>query len=149
MLTADSDNRPFYRYGDHIELIRFKEYYGMPGGGAWAGSDILAHYLRALFGPLFLCVFLEKDCNGKKKKKIVVPCLAVIIIAFLLRNAQWSSLFARKASVNTERGLPGHPIILLKSNNFNMTDVSVKRSIKLLALEGWRGAFYEDSFWQP
>ena len=25
-------NRPFYRYGDHIELIRFKEYYRMPRG---------------------------------------------------------------------------------------------------------------------
>ena len=23
---------PFYRYGGHIELIRFKEYYGMPNG---------------------------------------------------------------------------------------------------------------------
>ena len=28
-------NRPFYRYGGHVELIRFKEYYGMPRG-AWA-----------------------------------------------------------------------------------------------------------------
>ena len=25
-------NRPFYRYGGHIELIRFKEYYRMPRG---------------------------------------------------------------------------------------------------------------------
>ena len=25
-------NRPFYRYGSHIEFIRFKEYYGMPRG---------------------------------------------------------------------------------------------------------------------
>ena len=25
-------NRPFYRYGGHIELIRFKEYYGMLRG---------------------------------------------------------------------------------------------------------------------
>ena len=25
-------NRPFYRYGCHIEFIRFKEYYGMPRG---------------------------------------------------------------------------------------------------------------------
>ena len=25
-------NRPFYRYGGHIESIRFKEYYGMPRG---------------------------------------------------------------------------------------------------------------------
>ena len=26
------NNRPFYRYGGHIELIRFKEYYRMPRG---------------------------------------------------------------------------------------------------------------------
>ena len=25
-------NRPFYQYGGHIELIRFKEYYRMLGG---------------------------------------------------------------------------------------------------------------------
>ena len=25
-------NRPFNRYGGHIEFIRFKEYYGMPRG---------------------------------------------------------------------------------------------------------------------
>ena len=25
-------NRPFYRYGGHIELIRFKEYYRLPRG---------------------------------------------------------------------------------------------------------------------
>ena len=25
-------NRPFYRFGGHIELIRFKEYYRMPRG---------------------------------------------------------------------------------------------------------------------
>ena len=31
-LHSDKGNRPFYRYGGHIELIRFKEYYGMPRG---------------------------------------------------------------------------------------------------------------------
>ena len=36
-------NRPFYEYGGHIEIIRFKEYYGIPGGA-------LARHLRALFG---------------------------------------------------------------------------------------------------
>ena len=25
-------NGPFYRYGGHVELNRFKEYYGMPRG---------------------------------------------------------------------------------------------------------------------
>ena len=46
-------------------------------------------------------------------KKVVVSCLDVI---------------ARKGRVNTERVPPGHPIILLKSNKFNMAAVSVKRS---------------------
>ena len=25
-------NRPFYRFGSHIEFIRYKEYYGVPRG---------------------------------------------------------------------------------------------------------------------
>ena len=29
-LEAVRTNRPLYRYGGHIELNRFKEYYGMP-----------------------------------------------------------------------------------------------------------------------
>ena len=46
---------------------------------------------------------------------------------------------ARKAQVNTERVYrivlvpPRHPIILLKSNEFNMAAVSVKRSIRIRA----------------
>ena len=70
------------------------------------------------------------------KKKIVVPCLDVITIAFFPRNIHWSSLFARKARVNTERVPPGHPIILLKSNTFNMAAVLVKRSIPVAFLAG-------------
>ena len=35
--------RPFHWYSGHIELIRFKEYYGMPGG-----RGALSQYLRAL-----------------------------------------------------------------------------------------------------
>ena len=31
-MTSRRPNRPFYRYGGHIELIRFKEYYRMPRG---------------------------------------------------------------------------------------------------------------------
>ena len=29
---CENSNRPFYRYGGHIELIRFKDYYRMPRG---------------------------------------------------------------------------------------------------------------------
>ena len=32
-LPLMSVDRPFYRYSGHIELIRIKEYYGMPRGG--------------------------------------------------------------------------------------------------------------------
>ena len=32
MVSALPCNRPFYRYGSHIELIRFKEYYRVPRG---------------------------------------------------------------------------------------------------------------------
>ena len=49
------------------------------------------------------------------RKKIVVPSLDVITIG----NIHWSSLFGRKARVNTERVHSGHPIILLRSNKFN------------------------------
>ena len=54
-------NRPFYRYGGHIELFGFEEYYGMPGcpgGGGGEGHEhdsMYSHqYLRALFGKIFL-----------------------------------------------------------------------------------------------
>ena len=33
VVVSFTSNRPFYRYGGHIEFIRFKEYYGMPPGG--------------------------------------------------------------------------------------------------------------------
>ena len=69
-------NRPFYRYGGHIELIGLKEYYGMPRGHQ---RDLI--YLH------------------------------------------------QKAHINSEPVSPGHTIILLKSNQFNMATLSVKRSI--------------------
>ena len=32
-------NRPFYRYGGHIELFGFEEYYGMPRGRGGGGGE--------------------------------------------------------------------------------------------------------------
>ena len=61
-----------------------------------------------------------------------MPCLDVIMIAFLPRNIHESSLLARKERVNVERVPTGHLIILLKSNKFDVTAVSEKRSIILL-----------------
>ena len=58
-------------------------------------------------------------------EKIVVPCLNVIMIAFLK-----VLFFAQNSRVNTERVLPRHTIILVKSNTFNMAAVSIKRFIR-------------------
>ena len=33
-------NRPFYRYGGHIELFGFEEYYGMPRGEGGGGKGM-------------------------------------------------------------------------------------------------------------
>ena len=63
------------------------------------------------------------------KKKIVVLCLDVIMIAFLPEKYTVNSLLGRNALVNTERVPSGHPKLLLKSNKFNMAAVSLKRPI--------------------
>ena len=60
--TVGSMNRPFYRYGGHIEFIRFKEYDRMP-----RGHEHISFVFRALLGTFFRKVFLELDCNGKKR----------------------------------------------------------------------------------
>ena len=75
-------NRPFYRYSGLNELIGFKEYYGLPRGHEHS------HILASIFtrsSANFSLSFLEKDCNNLLKK-IVVPCLDVIMIAFFPRN---------------------------------------------------------------
>ena len=48
-------NRPFYRHGGHIELIRFKEYYRMPRGH----EHISFVFFLFVFLSAFLKVFLE------------------------------------------------------------------------------------------
>ena len=77
-------NIPFYRYGGHIELLGFKEYYGMPRGHEHVPIIILAQCVRALLGLFFPLSFPRKRLQWEKK--IVVPCLDVIMIAFLPIN---------------------------------------------------------------
>ena len=110
-ISVRETNRPFYRYGGHIELIRFKENYGMSRGHDRDPIYSLSIYAR--FSGQFFSKFSEKKIL--MGKKIVVPCLDVLLIAFFPRNTKWSSLFR----VDTERVPPGQPIILLKSNKFN------------------------------
>ena len=59
-------NRPFYRYGGHIEFIRFKEYFGMPRGHGHDPIYSLSIYAR--FSGQFFLSFPRKDCNGKKNR---------------------------------------------------------------------------------
>ena len=47
-------NRPFYRYGGHVELIQFKEYYRMP-----MGHEHISFVFSSAFRDIFLKVFLE------------------------------------------------------------------------------------------
>ena len=44
----------FYRYGGHIELIRFKEYYRIP-----RGHEQVSFVFSIAFRDIFLNVFLE------------------------------------------------------------------------------------------
>ena len=65
--------RPFYRYGGHIELIRFKEYYRVPKGHEQDLIYSLCIYAR-FSGQFFFTSFLEKGCNGKKKRCAMFEC---------------------------------------------------------------------------
>ena len=118
-------NRTFYRYGGHIELIRFKEYYGMPRGhspsiyGRFSGKQRTSLYISREKGNH---CYIQTRHND---------------LFFPLQSFSWklTEKLARKVRVNTQRVywivlMPlGHPIILLKSNKFNMAAVSVKGSI--------------------
>ena len=53
-LGLSTVNRPFYRYGGHIELIRFEEYYRMP-----RGHEHISFVFSSAFQDIFFKVFLE------------------------------------------------------------------------------------------
>ena len=52
-----------------LNLLYLSSIMGCPGGISSKIRYTHSVYVRALFGPVFLQVFLEKDCNGKKLKK--------------------------------------------------------------------------------
>ena len=47
-------NRPFYRYGGHIELIRFTEYYRM-----WRGHEHISFVFTSVFQGIFSQSFVR------------------------------------------------------------------------------------------
>ena len=62
-----------YRYGGHIELVRFKEYYGMAGGHKHILIYSLSINVR-LSGHFFLTFSLNKIVMGKKDRRAVFGC---------------------------------------------------------------------------
>ena len=100
---------------------------GCPGGHEHDPIYLLSICTRAFWANFSLSFHWKRL---QWEEKIVVPCLHVIMNAFFTRSIKWSSHFARKARINTEQLPPGHPIILLKSNEFNMAAVWVERSIE-------------------
>ena len=105
-------NRPFYRYGGHIEFIRFKEYYGMPRGH-W-----LSIYAR-FSGKKRISTYISRE---KGDRHYIQTRHNDLFSHYNLFLGKLKEKLARKARVNTERVYrivlmpPGHPIILLKSN---------------------------------
>ena len=59
------ENRPLYRYGGHIELNRFKEYYGIPRGHE---HDPL--YSLSIKNMVLYCIFLGKKAIYRNIPKI-------------------------------------------------------------------------------
>ena len=65
-------NRPFYRYGGHIELIEFKEYYGMSRG----------HKHDPMYSYQYLRAFRD-NFSFKFSYKNIVMGLKVVEVLFL------------------------------------------------------------------
>ena len=88
-------NRPFQRYGGHIELIRFKDYYRMPRGHEQHFVCIFERFS----GHFFLKFSQNKIVIAKK---ILVPCLDVILIAFFwfsIRRMVFHCIFLGKMAI--------------------------------------------------
>ena len=107
-------NRPFYRYGGHIEFIRFKEYYGMPRGHSlgiyprfsgkkrasiyisWEKGD--HYYIQTWHDNLF---FRLQSFSRKTLKKL-----------------------AQKARVNTDASILDHPHVPMGIPEYSLNPVN-------------------------
>ena len=68
-----------------LNSVRFEEYYGMPKGHE-SGPKYSHQYLRELFEPIFLSVFVDKDCN-RKERSFCRVCRGIYIeVLFLLEK---------------------------------------------------------------
>ena len=86
-------NRPFYRYGGHIEFD-LRSIIGCPGG-----ISTFRLYFERFSGHFFLKFSQNQIVTGKK---IFVPCLDVIMIAFFqfsIRNMVFHDIFLGKKAI--------------------------------------------------
>ena len=97
-LNALFSNRPIYRYGGHIEFIRFKEYYRMSRRNK---------HISFVFSSAFRDIFFRKFSQNKilKGKKILVPCLDAIMIVFFqfsIRNMVFHCIFLGEKAIQND-----------------------------------------------
>ena len=127
-----NDNRLFYRYGGHIEFIRFKEHYGMPRGHS---LSICAHFSGKKRTSLYIS--REKgdhyySCTSKHGTTIFFSHYNLFLGKRLEKLARKARVYILSECIWTCSCPPGHPIILPKSNTFNIAAVSIKRSIDVI-----------------
>ena len=124
-----NDNGPFYRFGGHIEFIRFKEYYGMHRGHS------LSIYARFL-AKKRTALYISREKGDHYHIQTRYNDLFFPLQSFSRKTLR--KIGPKSARIYTERvylivPMPhGHPIVLPKSNTFNIVAVSVKRSIDVI-----------------
>ena len=103
-----SRNRPFYRYGRHIELLDLRSILGYPGGT----RSVLARVFLAK--REFQCIFL-----GKKTIIITSKHGTKIFFFFSLQSflGKVKEKLARKANVNTNASISDRVHTSWASNN--------------------------------
>ena len=108
----------------------------MPRGGGRGRGGARAVFTRAFLGKKRTSIYISREKGDHYYIQTRHNDLFFAITMFFLGKRK---KIGPKARVNTERVYrivlvpPRHPIILLKSNEFNMAAVSVKRSIRIRA----------------
>ena len=107
------------------------------GRGGGGGGGFRSVFTRAFLGKKRTSMYISREEGDHYYIQTRRNDIFFAITMFSLGKLK--KKLARKARVNTERVYrialvpPRHPIMILKSNEFNMAAVSVKRSIRIRA----------------
>ena len=119
----DFFDRLFYLYGDHIELMRFKEYYGMPRGHEQDLLYLLS--IRNIYG-LYIWSHLWYISRDKGDHYYTLTWHNDLFFPLQSYSNKTVRKNALRGLINTKQNVlmpSGHPIILLKFNLFNITTI--------------------------